>query len=250
MPEEKGEIQAAGYISWNHAEAQTAYALSNHFEIMANAFWSISPFINDGKRTFFEGGLGYYSKIREHQYVELFCGYGYANESADEISADEISGYSRKHPVYYGDADFTGEYSFIGYYHRVFLQPTYTLRWNPEEFKVTYMELDFTLRTSMIYYPRYNFEYWYGLYSGTGNYIIQKTDTLSLTHFTRTLLEPAITCKGKVGAVKGIAQLGIVIHPNPYVSEKIFHPVTPVLFLSFGVQLDIKPSLFKRKNTG
>ena len=70
MIDKKDEVQAAGYVSFNHAELQTAYAPTNHLMLMANGYIGIH------KQKFSEVGCGYYKHFVNHQFVEILGGYG------------------------------------------------------------------------------------------------------------------------------------------------------------------------------
>lgn len=106
-----GEFQVSAQIG-NGFEAQSAYALTDHFALMTNfSYIKQSGYDADHPKDFhqhrlFEGGLGYFLN-RNDSFVEIFAGYGRGKGSS------------------YDEYEFFGNMSSIatGSYERYFIQP-------------------------------------------------------------------------------------------------------------------------------
>lgn len=110
-----GEFQASFQLG-NGIEAQTAFAVTDHFGLMANyAFIDRESFDPDNpdnylRHKFFEGGAGYFLN-NEDSFFEVFAGYGRGEGSSFE------------------EYQFFGSQSLLatGKYERYFLQPAFGL---------------------------------------------------------------------------------------------------------------------------
>lgn len=108
-----GEFQASVHIG-NGIEAQSAFAVSDHFGVMANYAY-IDQSGQDApedyhRHRFFEGGVGYYTN-RDDSFFEVFAGYGRGKGTS------------------YDKYEFLGGESIAatGAYERYFLQPAFGL---------------------------------------------------------------------------------------------------------------------------
>jgi hypothetical protein len=132
-----GEFQASVQIG-NGWEGQSAYALTDHFGLMANFSYAnntgFDPDTEDSdyhRHMLFEGGAGYFSNGPE-SFFEVFAGYG----AGEGSSVDEYT--------------FFGSQSVVatGKYKRYFLQPAFGI--NGKE-----IDVSFVSRFSMVDF--YNF---------------------------------------------------------------------------------------------
>ena len=78
----KNEVQASIHGGFSGADAQLAYALTNHLGIMSN--WNYRNSTNDTTdsyhfHNFFEGGIGYYTSFSSQGRFEIYGGYGFGN---------------------------------------------------------------------------------------------------------------------------------------------------------------------------
>lgn len=230
--EEKKEFQLAGYFSLNHVEFQSAYAVTNNFAVMANGYWATH------NRNFTEVGLGFYNNIREHQYFEMFSGYGYANQNVRNISSDNLDGGGRfPHSNIFND-DWTS-FSAIANYHRFFAQANYGIKWKS-------IDCSFTLRTSYIYYPHYFFEYQHVSYPNN-SYDTLSYSKVDVYGFGSNVIEPVISFKYKFKYVNLFAQGGFALNTDGTVSQKIYHPISRWVIFSTGIQADIRHHPRKKK---
>jgi hypothetical protein len=76
----KGEFQATMAAGNGNYDAQTAIAITDNLGIMVNGSYgneTSDSSDNFHKHLFFEGGFGYYDKIRDIWQYEIYGGYGY-----------------------------------------------------------------------------------------------------------------------------------------------------------------------------
>lgn len=82
MLKDKGDLQASVFAGTSNFDFQTAYALTNHFALMANGNFGQHSAITGGGLTFhrlWEGGLGYFQPVGDKWHFEFFSGYGEGN---------------------------------------------------------------------------------------------------------------------------------------------------------------------------
>jgi hypothetical protein len=133
-----GEFQASVQVG-NGIEGQSAFALTDHFGVMANySYIDATDPENEQdylRHKFFEGGLGYYLN-KDDSFFEVFAGYGKGNGTT------------------YDSYNFLGTAEVLeatGRYHRYFLQPAFGLNKNDFQFS-------FAPRISMVDFYEFSTE--------------------------------------------------------------------------------------------
>ena len=222
MIDKKDEIQAAGYVSFNHAELQTAYSPTNHLLLMANGY------LGNHRENFSEAGCGYYKHFENGQFIEFIGGYGYGNINVKNLPAEEFTRDGRNQPFYLGEWENHAYYSALTNYHRGFSQAGWGFSW--DDFGV-----GLTCRSSYVYYPRYHFEY-----IMTDKYHrLVNSDILNMNNFSSSVIDPALTVKLRGKVVCFTAQFGYTFPLSEYSSKYILHPMTTYRYISTGIQVYI-----------
>jgi hypothetical protein len=132
-----GEFQASLQIG-NGFEGQTAYAVSDHFGVMANYAYINESSADDvesyHRHRFFEGGIGYFSN-KENSFFEVFAGYGRGKGSS------------------YDEFEFFGSQTIAatGEYERYLIQPAFGMSQDK-------VQLSFVPRVSMVDFFKFSTE--------------------------------------------------------------------------------------------
>jgi hypothetical protein len=136
-----GEFQASVQIG-NGWEGQSAYAINDHFGLMANFSYAnrtgFDPDTEDDdyhRHQLFEGGAGYFSN-RTDSFFEVFAGYG-AGEGSSVDTYDDLFG--------------PQSVAATGKYKRYFLQPAFGI--NGKE-----IDVSFATRFSMVDFYKFSNE--------------------------------------------------------------------------------------------
>lgn len=115
--EEAGEVQFSGYTGTHQLQARIAYTPVNHIGLMFNTAFNnhryLDWFYND-KSTFFELGIGYYSKLSENFVFETYGGYGKGTMQYSDYY-DQIEIYDVQKIFLAPAVGFVSEYLDIGF---------------------------------------------------------------------------------------------------------------------------------------
>ena len=133
-----GEFQASIQLG-NGIEGQSAFAITDHFGVMANySYINATDLENEDnylRHKFFEGALGYFAN-KDNSFFEVFAGYGRGTATTYE-SYD-----------FFGTRDADAA---TGRYHRYFLQPAFGV--NKDE-----VQFSFAPRISMVDFYEFSTE--------------------------------------------------------------------------------------------
>lgn len=115
--EEAGEVQFSGYTGTHQLQARIAYTPVNHIGLMFNTAFNnhryLDWFYND-KSTFFELGIGYYSKLSENFVFETYGGYGKGTMQYSDYY-DQIDIYDVQKIFLTPAVGFVSEYLDVGF---------------------------------------------------------------------------------------------------------------------------------------
>lgn len=200
---EAGEFAGSVALS-SGVDLQTAYSLSDHLALMANAnILRQGGSTDDGEsftraNTFFEGGVGYFSRTKTSRF-ELFAGYG----AGTRTSYESFYFFQNNLPLI---AD--------GKYSRIFIQPSYGT--NKKKFNIA-----FTARVSIVNFTEFKTE------DPTAAVPMYKP-----TEGYQIFLEPSLTTRFHLaGNLRGFFQLSL----NAPVSD-IYYTHVP-LQAALGIQI-------------
>lgn len=76
---QKGDLQASAFAGTSNFDIQAAYAITNHFALMANGNYGQKASFTSGILNFhklWEGGIGYFMPVGKVWHFEAFSGYG------------------------------------------------------------------------------------------------------------------------------------------------------------------------------
>jgi hypothetical protein len=221
--QEKGEVRAAASIT---NEIQTAYAITDHFGVMANAFFVPLSYQdkekkgNGGGGFLIEGGAGYFTKLNENWVFETYGGYGAGNV---------LNIYTNNNPYWHdGDLPLYKGYTMMNV-NRAFLQPS---------IGYTNMNFDFAVsaRLAGLWYTHLKT---HGL---PADFFYAK-DIAMMRKNVFMQIEPAVTLRGGWKYVKLQGQLGY----SGNINNK---PLLQIPFnLNLGIYLSFAQKYRKQKTT-
>jgi hypothetical protein len=200
---EGGEFAASVAVS-SGVDVQTAYSLTDHIAIMANANAVIKKLTPPGKESFNrdhlfgEAGLGYFTRTKTMR-VELYGGYGMGQGNSYESF------------FFFGKSELVAK----GKYSRIFIQPS--IATNKKKFN-----LAFTVRLSMVDFSEFS-----------------TTDPAAVTPLyiptdgMHGFLEPSLTARVHLaGNLRGFFQLGL----NQPLNNDVYFNYVP-LQAAIGIQI-------------
>jgi hypothetical protein len=199
-----GEFAGSVALS-SGVDVQTAYSVTEHVALMANAnIINQKSKTEDGQsftrsNTFFEGGLGYFSRTKQSRF-ELFAGYGMGKRTSYET----FYFFQNAVPLV---AD--------GTYSRIFIQPS--IGTNKRKFNIAA-----TLRVSMVNFTEFQTED-----PGAATPMFKPTDGYHV------FIEPSLTTRFHLaGNLRGFFQLSV----NKPVPDDVYYTSVPVS-AAIGIQI-------------
>lgn len=195
---EQGEAQISGYLTSGGADAQLAYALTDHVAVIGSYSYGSAKRTNPDytrKNSYGELGIGYYDRSRSARY-EVMAGYGIGQGT----SLDQYYFFGLNNTVV-----------STGKFHRYFLQPS--IGTNNRDVNIAFS-------------PRFTYVEFTEFASAA--------KTLKPNEKPQFFIEPAITAKFRLaGNVHGLFQLGL----NVAVPSEVFFDFQP-LQAALGLQID------------
>ncbi|MGD1846571.1 MAG: hypothetical protein ACFB10_14380 [Salibacteraceae bacterium] len=216
MLRDEGTTQVTASATANHLSLQTAKLYQ------PNRAWMANTQIDLRGRLLVEGGLGYVRPLTDFNMFDVYAGYGFGRIATD-----------------YNVADFTvftatrdGEYThrINTTYHKLFIQPSFAGNLSFDE------QLGLSLRTSLVYFPKYEFESVFNGFDGTFIFTAD-SDTLMAENAVGVIFDPVATFRTMWGNSSLVIQGGYSFPFFPDLQGDFYeHPVYHRIIFSLSYQ--------------